>query len=186
MRAKKTIVSPLNDLLVLQIKKTGVEVQIFQGDRPKYLGLRRINPVEKLYNEGVLTREEWCAAEKYQDNYSEGAKDYYTKPKGVYSGLPLQKTTFKSKDKSVSSQAETRAREYVDRVKKHFFSNPSLDYECINFKWQELRLLEILELMFEMHVAIRVVERVTGINHADIPARAKKICEILLEINERK
>lgn len=175
---RKPSKSILNNFLIFQIEKTGVEVATFKGSRTNDLGATRINPLIRLFTNGTLEKEELSAGKKYQEKYEEANLSDFAKPSAIYEGLPAVRSN--KPHQGGSTQEQLDAGRWIFKMKNKIFLQST---KTINFKVVDLKLLLILEGIFELGIAVRNVEKVTGINHADIEDRIKMICGIL--VNEK-
>lgn len=174
--------SQLNKCLIFQIEKDGVEVQIFKGSRPQYVGASKVNPLLRLFNDDKLSQQEFAAGCNYQSKWEESNKDGYSKPTLIYQGLPDSARSNKPSENTPTDK-HLSASAFIFYVKRQI-SLHERETQFINdtFKVVDLKLLPIIDEVFEKGKAIRNAEKSLGINHAFIEDRVKKICQILLTL----
>lgn len=168
----------INHLLLIQIEREGVEVST-SNKKDSRIGASRVNPLERLYNDKKLTRQEYYAGTNYQKKFTESSRDGFAKPSLIFDGLPDSARSNKPSE-NTPSQERIEASRYVTRIKTHL--SLAANQKCINFKWVEQRYPEILEAIFEKEIAVRNVQKLTGINHYKVEDKVKEICEILLKL----
>jgi hypothetical protein len=191
MRSKKPPV--LNLFLVRQIEAEGVEVKKFKGAREREQGVSRVNPLEKLFDDNKISREQFAVAENYQKKFAEANKSNHARPSLIYSGLPRSAASTKPNEPT-PADSHLKAANFCFYVKQKLAtaSAPRQIDGFKNFKTpgvkkfsRELRLIDILEKVFEEEKSIRSAELLLGINHAKIEDRIIKICDIMLELSRQ-
>lgn len=177
----------LNKELLRQIESSGVDVEILLHDTRR-IGARRANPLQRLFEKKKLTREEYVAATRYQFDFELSNLSHHARPS--YDGSSISAAASRASE-NTPKQSQLNATARVELVKR-LVSVASRPHQIDGFKEfksphakkfsRDLRLIEILELIFEKQITIREVETRLGINHSELPARIKKICEILLDM----
>lgn len=168
----------INSLLLVRIEETGVEIKKSSKEDSR-VRVSRVNPLERMFNDGKLTRQEFSSGQDYQKNFTTANRDGFAKPSLIFDGLPDSARSTKPFE-ATPSQDKIDASRYITKIKTYL--SLAANYKCIDFKWKEQRYPEILEYIFEQEIAVKNVEKLIGLNHRFIEERVKEICEILLKL----
>ncbi len=168
--------------VIFQAEQEGVEIKIFQGDRPNRIGASKINPIERLRDEEKITHQEFCAAKKYQINFNLSNKDGYSKPSLIYDGLPDSARSTKQSE-NTPSQNQIDASRYIFKVKMILQSHNLVNkFHQGKFRIVDMKLFGILEEIFEKGRTTKKTEATLGLNHKTIEERVKFICGVLSDV----
>lgn len=181
----------VNNYLLFRIEETGVEIKKSNKEDSR-VRVSRENPLEKMRDDGKLTRQECGAGKNYQKRFTDANKDGYAKPSLLFDGLPDSARSTKPFEPTPSderSDASKFIKKCYDKI-----AAASAPRQISGFKdfkkpgarkfSRDLRYIEIVQTIFEQEIAVRNVEKLTGMNHSIIEDRVKEICEILLTIKE--
>ncbi len=163
----------LNLYTARRLVETGVEYKIFECRRKK--GLAPENPIVRLFNKGVLTKQERNAGNDYHEWFkvvharSNHARQSWNGISGS-SGSGDSESFF-------TDDYLTASRKLAEARNKVMIQNIGRDGKKVFSR----RYDEVLAQIFERQIAVRVAEVNTGINHAGIERKVKEICEILLK-----
>lgn len=152
----------LNIHFLERLKEEGVSIQKVGRITSK------VNPIERLFEKGKLTREEFNEAKDYQFSYALSNLSNHARPShnslgGGDSGKPKD---FHRKDSQI--RAATKVLLAKTEISKH------------------RGLLPILLHLFESERSVNWCEKNLHVNHALVEERVKKICNILEKINGRR
>lgn len=161
----------LNLYTVKRLIEQGKEYKVFECRRKK--GLTPENPLTRLFNKGILTKQEHNAGKDYCHSYEVANVSRHARPS--YDGTAIG-TTAPDPEFYTQSQFEA-SRKIAEARNKIMLAN--IGYK--DKKAFSRRYPEVLELVFQKQIAVRVVEQNTGMNHAGIERKIKEICEILLK-----
>lgn len=184
----------LNKTALLRTEQAGVEVGKYRMKCGRIAAATK-NPLQKLFDDDILTKEEFNAGKEYQKNYSISNQDGYAKPRGIWEGLCLSSSTiFKE---NITNQNRLDARAYLSkrreviaeadepRIFRNFKDFKSLKTHHRNTT-RSRNLLKILQYIFENQYKVFTVEGLLKADRRTIHNRIKIICEILVDINSRK
>jgi hypothetical protein len=122
-----------------------------------------ISPLDRLRKKDVITSQEFAAGKKYGEDFELSNKTNHARPSydgTTVSGIRHQERTINQQQLCASKRVE-KAKQAVAK--------------------EDMRLLMILELVFEKEKSINNVEAITGINHSLIEKKTKLICDILVK-----
>lgn len=164
-----------------------VEIKTFVM-KDKFLGAcaaAKINPIQKLFNKGILSQKESWAAEDYQTQFAISNKSNYAKPSSIYNGLASSKIM--TEQENIPNQDFTDARAFIFKVRMELqLHNQETQYRNKTFQIVDLQLDEILKRIFNKEQKTDYVEQVLHIGRSTLEQRIKKICEILLDLKKTK
>lgn len=176
-------VKPANNNLNLKalqkIEESGVEIKKYKmkSARGGAIGAARKNPLDRLYEKRFLSRQEYVAATRYQEQFELSEISHHARPS--YDGTSISAASTRISERG-PSQSQLEAGRYIFKIKNQL--GLAVNYETDkNFKITSLKLPEILTDIFEKQIAVRRFEKRYGINHKLIEERIKLICKILLE-----
>jgi len=160
----------INFSLISQLEKAGAEVKKFIM-KDSSVGAIKINPLSKLYEKDFLTRQEYVAGTRYQDNFNLSQKSHHSRPTLIYDGLSHSSASTKSGEGG-ADQDQLDATFKVEQFKMTLFEN---DYDC------KQNLMKILEYCFEQEMAIYNVEKLLKSDRRTIKDKIKIICKLMLD-----
>lgn len=171
----------LNPIHLLQLKKTGVEVKFFKT-KEEQVGIRGVNPLEKLFASGVLTHQEYAAGIYYQ-------KKFLISTKSNFAQLIWDRHTGASSGDNNQlfdpQQEKIEAGRYIFAAKAAVaIQNSETVFQNKKFQIINLQLLDILRYVFEQEIAIWNIEKPLGLTRRTVNKRIKKICNILLDLKK--
>jgi len=160
----------INHFLIAQIEAEGKEVRKVIKDS-KILMATFVNPIDRLFRKGILTRQEYFAGRKYCNDYNLANLSNHSRP--MYDGSAPPKTG-KPSEKTLS-KSQLEASKSIHEAQKAIYA--------LNAEQKRTRKLpEILQLVFEQEKSFNCVEKMLGMNHSVLEARVKLICQKLLEL----
>ena len=160
----------INHFLIAQIEAEGKEVRKVIKDS-KILMATFVNPIDRLFRKGILTRQEYFAGRKYCNDYNLANLSNHSRP--FYDGSAPSKSKVAFLVPFTKSQLE--ASKSIHEAQKAIYA--------LNAEQKRTRKLpEILQLVFEQEKSFNCVEKMLGMNHSVLEARVKLICEALLEL----
>lgn len=146
------------NLLLVRLEESGIEMQ--KSGRIT----SRTNPLDKLFNNNELTKEEWSAGREYQKNYELANISNHARP--GYDNWGTSKST--KITEYTPQNFKIRAYGKIAEAKLEIS--------------KEYRLLEVLIHIFENQQSINHCEKILKTNHKIIKEKIKRICEILVAI----
>lgn len=166
-----------------KMEESGLEIEISPTRENRVVASVK-NPLDVLLRAQRIDRDEWKAGKEYQKNYALSNISHHARPS--YDGTPISAASISMGEK-IPKDSQIKATAYIVSA-KCFIARSSASKQVGNFKngraimSRDLKLLDILEKIFENQIAIRNVESCLGINHRLIGDRVKKICQILLAL----
>ncbi len=180
----------VNKPLIQQIQDSGVEVEILKTESHK-ICIAKKNPIERLFEKEILTRDERRAALKYQKSFNL----YFL---GAYASPSLDDTTCASRqnqnNKKDQEDSRHEARQDVDKIKalvlKACTSRQVSGFKKSSGKRKifsrEKKYDKILLFIFEYGFKISFVEALINSDRRTIEDDTKYIAKIMLDYYSRK
>lgn len=167
----------LNRFAVAQYLAAGIEM-INIGEKKRGRGSQKINPLEKMFKKGDLSRDLYSVAKNYQLQFERSNISHHARPN--YDGSGVGSIAFKSKD-SFYTDAQLSASNYIAKAKNKIISHNY--FKTKSGKIVDRGYLKIIDLVFEKEVAISNVEEIPPKQtKTTIERKIKEICEILKTI----
>ena len=162
----------MNKFLLSQFENEGIEV--VQPKSRKIL--MKKNPLSRLFEKGFISREQYNAAKDYQFHYELANISHHTRPS--YDGSSISGTR-KPKEGGMTQVQ-------LDSSKFIFEANRKIELVtyvsvCVRgfYKVVDIKLIPILQFVFERQISIRAAEKKLGLNHQVIENRVRVICDVL-------
>lgn len=175
------------------MQKTGIEMGIYQMKCGR-IGAAKKNPLKYLFEEKLITKEEYHIACKYQYNYENSNKDGYAKPRSIYDGVPPSALFIYSEN--VTNQDRLDSAAFLAKLRKAIerYDKPRVFKDFKNSKSKTthkrtsntLNLLKIIDYVFEQQLKITYVEALLSMDRRTIYSRIKIICEIFVDTYSRE
>lgn len=160
----------LNLYTVKRLMEEGREFKVFECKRKK--GLSQENPLTRLYNKSILTKEEYHAGKDYCHHYQIANISHHARPSydtAIGSTSPDKEFYTQSQFDASRKIAEAKNKIALFNIKKN------------NHRVYNLRYFEVLDNIFEREISIKVAEKNIGVNQYGIERKVKEICQILLK-----
>lgn len=166
----------LSRFAIAQYLSAGIEV-VSTGER-RGRGSQKINPLEKMFKKGDLSRDLYSIARNYQLQFERSNISHHARPS--YDGSGVGSIAFKSKD-CFYTDSQLSASNYIAKAKNQIMLHNYLKTK--KGKLVDRGYLKIIDLVFEKEIAISNVEEIPPKQtKATIERKIKEICEILKTI----
>lgn len=163
----------LNRHLISRLLETGKDYEEIRSSRSK--GLSPKNPIDTLYKNGNLTKEEAHAGKRYQKDFAVSNKSHHSRPT-----YEIRSTT---PDIDYYTDDQLKASKRVWEIRNLLLQKQT---KKAGHKIIDLKYLKVLECVFEKEQSTRAWEANLKMNKLAVERKVKEICEFLEEYYNKK